>query len=315
MKKVGIIGGSGFIGSYNTKKFLEEGYSVRVSATDISKTEKYEHLKQLPNAENMEIVPLDVTNEEQLKSFMDGCQIVVHGGTPFQLSISDPQSELFDPTIKGTENFLHVVQSIPGIEKVVFIASVAAFNTNFPLLPDGKSEGDVITEEDTRFMSEQGHPYAQAKFLANQVVQKFVSEKPDPGFEITTVSPVGVMGLALSKREDSTSMGLQYLVKNNIAPDEFFQMIYDNNLPFGLVDVEDVAEGVYQAATRTGLHGKDYLLSCESYHTSDMHLLLNNKPAENEPFIVYSGALSERELGIKYKPTKQSLNRYAVATS
>ena len=29
MKKAGIIGGSGFIGSYNTKKFLDEGFEVR----------------------------------------------------------------------------------------------------------------------------------------------------------------------------------------------------------------------------------------------------------------------------------------------
>jgi nucleoside-diphosphate-sugar epimerase len=40
MKKVGIIGGSGFIGSYNTQKFLDEGYKVKVSTTDISKKEK-----------------------------------------------------------------------------------------------------------------------------------------------------------------------------------------------------------------------------------------------------------------------------------
>lgn len=40
MKTVGIIGGAGFIGSHTTKKFLEEGYQVRVSATDISKTKK-----------------------------------------------------------------------------------------------------------------------------------------------------------------------------------------------------------------------------------------------------------------------------------
>ena len=52
MKTVGIIGGSGFIGSHTTKKFLQEGFKVRVSATDISKPEKYNHLKSLPNAEN-----------------------------------------------------------------------------------------------------------------------------------------------------------------------------------------------------------------------------------------------------------------------
>ena len=35
MKTVGIIGGSGFIGSHTTKQFLEQGYKVKVSATDI----------------------------------------------------------------------------------------------------------------------------------------------------------------------------------------------------------------------------------------------------------------------------------------
>ena len=43
MKKVGTIGGSGFIGTYNTQKFLNEGYKVKVSTTDLSKKEKYEH--------------------------------------------------------------------------------------------------------------------------------------------------------------------------------------------------------------------------------------------------------------------------------
>ena len=58
MKTVGIIGGSGFIGSYNTKKFLTEGYKVKVSSTDISKEEKYSHLR-LPKSENLEIVGLN----------------------------------------------------------------------------------------------------------------------------------------------------------------------------------------------------------------------------------------------------------------
>jgi len=34
MKKVGIIGGSGFIGSYVTKEFLNHGYEVKVSTTN-----------------------------------------------------------------------------------------------------------------------------------------------------------------------------------------------------------------------------------------------------------------------------------------
>jgi len=45
MKKAGIIGGSGFIGSYITKEFLNNGFEVKVSATDITKERKI--IKQL----------------------------------------------------------------------------------------------------------------------------------------------------------------------------------------------------------------------------------------------------------------------------
>jgi nucleoside-diphosphate-sugar epimerase len=311
MKKVGIIGGSGFIGSYNTKKFLEQGFNVKVSTTDISKKEKYDHLKQLPNSEHLEIVQLNVEDKLQLQEFLKGCSIIVHGGTPFQLDVKDPKTELFDPTIKGTENFLEAIQKTPGIEKVVFIASVAAFNTNFPLLPSNKSQGDTISEEDVPFMSEESHPYAQAKFIANQAVEKFIADNPNLSFDIITISPVGVMGKALSQREDSTSMGLQFLFKNKIAPNPFIQMFYDNNIDFALVDVKDVAEGIYKAATTNGLHGKNYLLSSESYKVSDITLMLNNHEPEGKSKIIYRNDLAKKDLRIDFNPAKVPLNQFS----
>jgi dihydroflavonol-4-reductase len=311
MKRVGIIGGSGFIGSYNVKKFLSEGYQVRVSATDISKKEKYEHLKQLPNAENLEIVQLNVEDKSALESFLKDCAIVVHGGTPFQLDVKDAKAELFDPTIKGTENFLEAVHQTPGIEKVIFIASVAAYNTNFPLLPGNKNHDEQISEDDTKFMSEESHPYAQAKFIANQTVEKFIADNPRLDFDIVTVSPVGVMGKALSQRQDSTSTGLQFLFKNKIAPNPFIQMFYDNNIDFAIVDVEDVAESVYKAATTEGIHGRNYLLSSESYPVSDITLMLNNQQPAGAPKIIYRNSLAQDELGINFKPASVPLNRFS----
>ena len=259
MKKAGIIGGSGFIGSYNTRKFLSEGYKVKVSVTDISKKEKYEHLQRFQNAEDLEIVQLNVENKSELVEFVQGCDIIIHGGTPFQLDVKDPQTELFDPTIRGTVNFLEVVQKTPGIEKVVFIASVAAYNTNFPLNPENKSEDDKFNEDDGPFMSEQSHPYGQAKFIANQTVSKFIADNPNLSFEITSVSPVGVMGKSLSTRQDSTSTGLQFLFKNKIAPNPFIEMLYNNNVYFALVDVADVSEAIYKAAITKNIHGKKHL--------------------------------------------------------
>ncbi|MBD3629301.1 NAD-dependent epimerase/dehydratase family protein [Cyclobacterium sp.] len=311
MKKVGIIGGSGFIGSYNTQKFLNEGYQVKVTTTDLSKKEKYQHLLGLEKAGNLEIAQLDVENKSELLDFLKDCEIVIHGGTPFQLDVKDLQKELFDPTIKGTENFLEAVLKTPGVEKVVFIASVAAYNTNFPFLPKGKMESDQISEIDTPFMSDEGIPYAQAKFIANQTVDKFISDHPRLNFEITSVSPVGVMGKSMSNREDSTSTGIQFLFKNKIAPNPFIQMIYDMDVLWALVDVEDVADAIYKAATTKNIHGKNYLLSSESYKVSDITLMLNNQAPKDKPQIVYSSDLALKDLGINFKPASIPLNNYS----
>lgn len=311
MKKVGIIGGSGFIGSYNTQKFLNEGYKVKVSTTDISKKEKYGHLLNLKNAENLEIFQLDVTNKTELLKFLQGCEIVVHGGTPFQLDIKDPQSELFDPTIKGTENFLEAIQQTPGIKKVIFIASVAAYNTNFPLLPENKTDNDQISEKDVPFISEQSHPYGQAKFIANQTVNKFIADNSNLSFDIVSVSPVGVMGKSLSTRQDSTSTGIQFLFKNKIAPNPFIQMFYDNDIYWAVVDVADVAEAIFKIAHTDNIHGKNYLLSSESYKVSDVTLMLNNQMPVGKAKIVYNSDLAKRDLGLNFKPAIVPLNGYS----
>ena len=311
MKTAGIIGGSGYIGSYVTQAFLKEGYKVKVSATDITKKKKYQHLKQLQNAKNLDIVQADVTNIESLKAFMDGCDIVVHGGTPFQLDVKDPNKELFEPTIKGTENFLTLIQESNTVKKVVLVASVAAFNTGYPMPVEGRPADHLYTETDEPHLNTEGHPYAQAKYYADQVVQKFIKENPDTDVEIVSVYPTGVMGPALSNRDDSTSMGLQYLFKNRIAPNPFVQMLYDHDMEFAIVDVRDVAEGIYRAATINGLHGKQYYLSYESWKVSDISRMLNSEPVQEKPRFVYSGKNAERDLGITYKPASESFSAYS----
>ena len=310
MKKVGIIGGSGFIGSYVTKEFLDHGYDVKVSTTDISREDKYQHLMKFNHSSNLQISEMNVEDKASLEEFVSDCDIVVHGGTPFILDFKDAETQLFNPTIKGTENFIEAISKNKNLEKVVFIASVAGWNTNFPFPADGKSFTDTFDEKDTRFTSTNSHPYAQAKFMANQVVDKFISKNPKLPFEITTVSPVGVMGKSLSDREDSTSGGLQYLIKNKIAPDAFVQMLFDNDILFSLVDVEDVAKAIFKAATRTGIHGKDYLLSTESYKISDMNLMLNQQEPKEKGQIVYKNDLAKKELNMDFKPVKECLNNF-----
>ncbi|SDH04859.1 NAD-dependent epimerase/dehydratase family protein [Winogradskyella thalassocola] len=310
MEKVGVIGGSGFIGSHITKRFLDNGFEVKVSTRDLSNLKKYQHLSMLKNAEHLSFEELDVTDKNRLENFVKDCDIVIHSGTPFQLDFKDAKTELLDPTIKGTENFLDVIDKTTRVKKVVILASVAAYNTNFPLPAGGKSVLDSFSENDTPFTSEESHPYAQAKFIANQTVNKFIETHLDPNTEIVSVSPVMVMGKSLSNREDSTSTGIQYLFKNKIAPNPFIQMFYDEDIEMAIVNVKDVSRAVYKAATIPGLHGKNYLLSSETYPVSDVTLMLNNKTPKHSAKIIYQNQLAERDLGLPFQSVSKTLNQY-----
>ena len=160
-------------------------------------------------------------------------------------------------------------------------------------------------------MSEERLPYAQAKFIAQRTVEKFLAANPNLNYEITTVSPVMVMGKALSNREDSTSTGIQFLFKNKIAPNPGIQMFYDQDVLMAIVDVSDVARAVYKTATTLGLHGKNYLLSSESYPVSDVSLMLNHKTPVNKAQVVYENKLAVQDLHLKFKPVQETLAAYS----
>lgn len=314
MKTIGITGGAGFIGSHITKKFLEEGYKVKASVTNISKSNKYEHLFELGNEDRLSIKALDVQDIGSLRSFSADCDMIIHCGTPFKLGVENPKKDLFDPTIKGTENFLKIVLENDRIKKLVFVASVAAFNTSFPYPVANRGPDHIYTENDEPYLDEANVPYAQAKYFADQRVRKFIAENPDIDTEIVSVSPVTVMGQALSNRSDSTSVGLQYLFKSKKAQDPFTQTLFDEDVEFALVDVRDVAEGVYRAAIIQGNHGKNFLLTSESWKVSDISRMLNQETPRGKARMVYSNELAKKELGVTFRPLSEPLKHFSQNT-
>ncbi len=308
MQTAGIIGGSGFIGSYITKIFLEEGYRVRVSSTNIQIKSKYEHLFSFENAQNLTILPLDVRDLEGLQYFVNGCDVLIHAGTPFQLDVKDPQKELIEPTVGGTRNCLKAISRAEYLKKVVMLSSVASWNTSFPLNPANCSADHIFTEQDNPYVNENDHPYGQAKYLANLEVRKFINDHPQLPFEITSISPTWVVGNSLSNRSDSTSCGMQFSIKNKIAANPFLEMFFATDTMFSMVDVRDVAEAVYQSATTYGIHGKNYLIANESYPVSDISLMLNNQAPVHKPIIVYDSSLAKKDLGIAFISANETLN-------
>lgn len=138
-------------------------------------------------------------------------------------------------------------------------------------------------------------------FIGSYVTKQFLDKHPHISFELTSVSSVRVMGKALSTRQDSTSMGLQYLIKNKITPDNFIKAIFDQDDLFSIVDVVDVA-------TISGLHGKDDLLSGESNKISGLRLMLNHQKSNEKEIVVYKSNLARKVLAIDFIPIKPTLD-------
>jgi dihydroflavonol-4-reductase len=315
MKTAGIIGASGFIGSHVTQRFLADGFRVRGSTTSIADTAKYAHLSSLRNSDNFELRELDCRDLDAAREFVRGLEIVIHCGTPFQLVFEDPQTELLEPTIRGTTNVLQAVSEEETVTGAVIVASVGALNTAYPMPIPGRPEGHVCTEDDEPYFSADDHPYAQAKYYADQAVRSFLAMSPRKGLDIVSVYPVGVMGASLSSREDSTSSGMQFLFRNRIAPNPFVQMLYDVDAEFGIVDVRDVAEGIFQAAVRPDLHGRRFYLSSESWRVSDISRMLNGQAPSRSPRFVYNSEAAQRDLGLTFRPASEAFDSYVRSAS
>ncbi len=312
MRKVGVIGGSGYIGSHVTKKFLQEGYKVKVSSTDIGDKSKYNHLLNLPESENLEVSPLNIEDKKLLESFIKDCEILIHGGTPFRLEVEDPEKDMFNPTVKGTENFLEAVKKSPSVKKVLFIASVAALNAAFPLPADNQKSDHIYSEEDEPFIKAEHLPYTQAKHYADQTVRSFIKNNPEIKFEIVSVYPTLVVGSPLSKTRKSESVESQVVFKKNEAPTPLIQMLFDMDVEFAMVDVEDVAKAIYKAAIKENNHGEKYLLSSESFKISDIHRMMNDQKPKNSSIFKYSGKKAEKELGLNFQSVDIPLSSFSV---
>jgi len=77
MKKVGVIGGSGFIKSDFISLLLNTNFDVKVSTIDITKKEHFEHLMELNHSENLYVCEIDSEQKSALQNFTKDCDLVI----------------------------------------------------------------------------------------------------------------------------------------------------------------------------------------------------------------------------------------------
>ena len=232
---IAVTGASGYLGSWVVHTLLSEGEIVHATVRDPAREDRVRHLHEmaagLPG--ELKLFAADLTRDGGFEEAFSGCEAVMHTASPFQVSgIKDPQAQLVDPAVHGTERALRAVDACESVKKVVLTSSVAAIYSDADEL--NATPGNVFTADRWNERSSLTHnPYSFSKTQAER--RAWEMSRAQSRWTMTTVNPAFIMGPPLSGRGDSTSVNtIRTMVRGLMAagaPD----------LSFGVVDVRDVA--------------------------------------------------------------------------
>ncbi|KAI7750173.1 hypothetical protein M8C21_019307, partial [Ambrosia artemisiifolia] len=279
-KTVCVTGASGFVASNLVKLLLQRGYSVKASVRSPNNPAKTEHLLKLDGAkERLHLFKADLLEDGSFDAAINGCDGVFHTASPFFSAISDPQTELIEPAVKGTLNVLGSCSKASSVKRVVVTSSLAAVAFN----ARPKSPEVVIDEtwfSDPDFCKEMKLWYVLSKTLAEHAAWKFAEEK---GMDIVTINPGMVIGPLLQPTLNTSAESIAKLLNGSET--------YSNS-SLAWVNVTDVANAHIQAFEIPSASGR-YCLVESVLHNSELVQILKKlypssqlpeKCADDNPF-------------------------------
>lgn len=236
-----VTGASGFIGSQIIADLLARGYRVRGTVRDLSKRKGYEHLLGLPGAaERLEIVAAELFDQAAFDRAVEGCEYVIHGASPYAVNVKDPQKDLVEPAIQGTQSALRA-SAKHGVKRVVLTSSMAA-------ITDEPESDRPLTEEDWNEKSSlERTPYYFSKTLAEREAWRIVREE-SPQLDLVVINPFLVIGPSLAPTLNASNQVFVDLYKG----------VYPGilRITFGVVDVRDVSSAHVRALENPAATGR-----------------------------------------------------------
>lgn len=275
-KPVLVTGANGYVASWLVKKLLDEGMTVHAAVRDPKNTKKIQHLSDAAANSKGEIKFFkgDLNLPGSYKEAMEGCELVYHTASPFTMDVKDPQKELIDPAVNGTENVLLSANETPSVKRVVVTSSCAAICTDS--IDTVNAPGGKITEEIwNKTSSVEYQPYYYSKTLAEQ--KAWEMEKQQTRWDLVTINMSLVLGPALNlKNTTSESISILKMLGGG-------QMKMGvPKIGAGLVDVRDVAEAHFRAGFTPEAKGR-YITSGKNTDFLEMGLTLLPKYGADFP--------------------------------
>ena len=325
-----VTGATGYIGGWVVKNLLDEGRTIHAPIRNLTNTQKRVHLDKLAKDSSGEIkyFESDLMIENSYKEAMKKCELVIHIASPFIMDSKDPQKEVIDPALKGTQNILKTANKIESVKRVVLTSSVAAIYGNGI---DGQSvEGGMFNESmwNTTSTSTDGE-YSYSKTVAEKEAWKICEEQKR--WDLVVINPGFVLGPSLNPNAMFESKKFMLQMGNGDlksgAPD----------ITMGMVDVRDVSKAHVIAGFSESAKGR-YILSAKTHTLLETGIFIKEKfgdkypvPTRNAPkFLIwilapflgikrnfvsknigykidFDNSKSIKELGINYSPVKKAV--------
>ena len=205
---------------------------------------------------------------------MNGCELVYHTASPFVTDVKDPQKELIDPAVTGTENVLNTAKETASVKRVVLTSSCAAIYAD--AIDCEKAPGGKLTEEVWNTTASLDYqPYSYSKTLAEKKAWELAATQSQ--WDLITINPSFVMGPALNPAaSNSDSLSLLHQIRKGDmrfgAP----------KMGVGVVDVRDVAEAHFRAGFTPEAIGR-YITSAHNTNFLEMGKALQEKYGSRYP--------------------------------
>ncbi|KAJ0851846.1 putative cinnamoyl-CoA reductase [Helianthus annuus] len=194
MKRVCVTGAGGYIGSWVVKLLLSKGYMVHGTVRDPCDETKNGHLKKLENAEErLHLFKADLLDFESLCAAFVDCSGVIHVASPVLLlaasgnHVPNPEAEMLEPAILGTQNVLNACLKAE-VEKVVVVSSGSAVMMNPKWPADMELDENCWTDIEYAKSTQEGRsggdtmenirrPYTDVRDLSEAILQLY--ENPE----------------------------------------------------------------------------------------------------------------------------------------
>ena len=265
-KKVLLTGISGYIANHCAVELLKNGYSVRGSLRNISKSEKIVNAikKEVDPKDNLEFCELNLLNDKGWDDAANGCDFVMHVASPFINMEPKDENEYIRPAVDGTMRALKAAKSA-GIKRVVLTSSMVS------MLGNADKSIDIDSGTWTNIKGKNVSAYSKSKTLAEQAAWNFIKDQTDnTKMELAVVNPGPVFGPSLSGDLSGASMSM------------FTQMV-QGKMPMvpqasiNMSDVRDIAKIHVLALENKEASGKRFIVTTEKpYAFQDVAKILKS---------------------------------------